>query len=132
MLCGKLSIRSNLPGRRTLTLCSSSKFIELAIILFDLNYAFKMHRIDIKLYSIFLITMASISIFFLDNFWIAVFFLTLGFFILKIFFQIEKRLDCFEWEMEPDPIFRMHYEDNKNKLSYKIANLIYKKYLSSY
>lgn len=74
--------------------------------------------------------MSSVSIFFLDNFWIA-FSLTLGFFGLKIFFQIEKHLDYFEWEEESDPIFSMYYKYNQNKFSYKIANLIYKKYLSS-
>ena len=68
--------------------------------------------------------MTSVSIFFLDNFWIAVFFLALGFFTLKIFFQINKYLDCFEWKEESNLIFPMYYVDNQNKLSKKINKLI--------
>jgi hypothetical protein len=57
--------------------------------------------------------------------------LTISIGFSKIFSLIEKHLDYFEWEEESDPIFSDYHQDNKSKISYKVAIFIHNKFLSS-
>lgn len=82
------------------------------------------------MFVIFWIFIISLLLYF-NYFLLALFLLSISIGFSKNFFLIEGHLDYFEWEEESDPIFSDYHQDNKSKISYKVAIFIRNKYLSS-
>ena len=79
----------------------------------------------------FIIIIASVLLLYFNYFLFALSLLSTSIGFSKVFFLIEEHLDYFEWEEESGPIFLDYHQDNKSKISYKVAIFIHNKYLSS-
>ena len=74
---------------------------------------------------------ASVLLLYFNYFLFALSLLSIAIGSSKFFFLIEEHFDYFEWEEESDPIFSDYHQDNKSKISYKVAKFIHNKHLSS-
>ena len=77
------------------------------------------------------IIIASVLLLYFNYFLFALSLLLIAIGFSKIFFLIEEHFDYFEWEEESDPIFSDYHQDNKSKISYKVAKFIHNKHPSS-